>query len=265
MVIYRTPPAVTVLMALGSMARRDPTGPGLLPCRIHTFFRGLPGLWVYTDPDCSEVPADQRGGICGRMYGQPHVRCDCGARVLELYTCRYCGTAYARAYSDDVENPSALWSEAGQHDVEMAVAGLRCDLPADVLTRLVDEPCPCGLFARRIARIRGRSDEMVVCGMGNVGPWVFETILRGVDGCGDDWQVVVRHEGSRDLVELHLEMDDASCRAAVEDAIHTNLRERFADFWKNREMSLYDLRVEAHRPGSLRGSGRKLRRVVDER
>ena len=42
-------------------------------------------------------------------------------------------------------------------------------------------------------------------------------------------------------------------------------RERFADFWKNREMNLYDLRVETHRSGSLRGSGRKLRRVVDER
>jgi len=105
--------AVTVLMALGSMARRDPTAPALLPCRIHTFFRGLPGLWVCTDHNCTEIPSHQRGGICGRMYGQPHERCDCGARVLELYTCRYCGTAYARAYSDDLENPSALWSEAG--------------------------------------------------------------------------------------------------------------------------------------------------------
>ena len=26
--------------------------------------------------------------------------------------------------------------------------------------------------------IRGRCDEMVVCGMGNVGPWVFEEVLR---------------------------------------------------------------------------------------
>jgi hypothetical protein len=37
--------AVTVLMALGSIARVDPKTPGLLPCRIHNFFRGLPGLW----------------------------------------------------------------------------------------------------------------------------------------------------------------------------------------------------------------------------
>ena len=48
------------------------------------------------------------------MYSQPRERCDCGARVLELYTCRNCGTAYARAYTDDVDAPSALWSEPGQ-------------------------------------------------------------------------------------------------------------------------------------------------------
>lgn len=107
--------AVTVLMALGSVARLDPKTPGLLPCRIHSFFRGLPGLWVCMDPDCEELTEEERGGICGKMYSQPRERCECGARVLELYTCRNCGTAYARAYTDDVDAPSALWSEPGQH------------------------------------------------------------------------------------------------------------------------------------------------------
>lgn len=45
--------AASVLMALGSIARTDPKGPGLLPCRIHNFFRGLPGLWVCMDATCS--------------------------------------------------------------------------------------------------------------------------------------------------------------------------------------------------------------------
>ncbi|HTG62250.1 MAG TPA: hypothetical protein VMG63_22945, partial [Terriglobia bacterium] len=107
-----------------------------LPCRIHTFFRGLPGLWVCTDHNCTEIPSHQRGGICGRMYGQPHERCDCGARVLELYTCRYCGTAYARAYSDDLENPSALWSEAGRR-LHMEGGQTSPLLPLDLL---LEEP-----------------------------------------------------------------------------------------------------------------------------
>jgi hypothetical protein len=47
--------------------------------------------------------------------------------------------------------------------------------------------------------------------------------------------------------------------------IHNNLRERFPDFWRNREMQLFELRVVVHELASLRGDARKLRRVVDER
>ncbi len=106
--------ALTTLMALGSVARMEPKTPGLLPCRIHNFFRGLPGLWVCMDPNCSEAGGGTGEGICGKMYGQPREHCKCGARVLELYTCRNCGTAYARAYTDDALAPSALWAEPGQ-------------------------------------------------------------------------------------------------------------------------------------------------------
>ncbi|MEF2144175.1 MAG: DEAD/DEAH box helicase [Desulfovibrionaceae bacterium] len=124
--------AVTVLMSLGSIARLDPKTPGLLPCRIHSFFRGLPGLWVCMDPDCSEIDEKDRDGICGKMYSQPRERCKCGARVLELYTCRNCGTAYARAYTDDVDAPSTLWSEPGQN-LRMADGETSSLLPLDLL------------------------------------------------------------------------------------------------------------------------------------
>ncbi len=105
--------AVTNLIALGSMARRNPTEPGLLPCRVHSFYRGLAGLWVCMDPECTSLPAEKRGRPCGKLFSQPHDTCDCGARVLELFTCRNCGTAYARAYTNDVNDPSFLWSEPG--------------------------------------------------------------------------------------------------------------------------------------------------------
>lgn len=124
--------AVTALMALGSVARLDPKTPGLLPCRVHNFFRGLPGLWVCMDPNCNEIAEEDRDGICGKMYSQPLERCECGARVLELYTCRNCGTAYARAYTDDVDAPSALWSKPGQA-LRMAAGATTPLLPLDLL------------------------------------------------------------------------------------------------------------------------------------
>jgi len=130
--------AATVLMALGSIARIDPRSPGLLPCRIHNFFRGLAGLWVCMDAACSELAEEERSGICGKMYSQPRERCDCGARVHELYTCRFCGTAYARAYTDDVDSPSALWSEPGRR-LRMDEGETSPLLPLDML---LEEPGP---------------------------------------------------------------------------------------------------------------------------
>lgn len=134
---------------------------------------------------------------------------------------------------------------------------------ASDITRLVDDPCPCGLFIKRIEKIRARADEMVVCGMGNVGPWVFEELLRGVEGATSEWQVLLGNNGHRDTLELRIETASMD-GAALERAVFASLRERFPDFWKNLEMRLYELRVVAVPRGTLR-TARKLRRIVDER
>lgn len=105
--------ALTTLLALGSLARRQSDEPGLLPCRIHGFFRGLAGLWICMDPGCSALVKSERGGPTGKLYSQPRDSCVCGARVLELFTCRNCGSAYARAYTDNLEEPDFLWPEPG--------------------------------------------------------------------------------------------------------------------------------------------------------
>lgn len=132
------------------------------------------------------------------------------------------------------------------------------------VTRMLDEPCRCGLFVKRIGKIRARCDEMVVCGMGNVGPWVFAELLRDAPGASSEWQAVIQNDGRCDLIELHVETCDPSAQYSVEEKVLENLRLRFADFWKNREMKLYELRVVPCAAGSLR-TKRKLRRVVDGR
>lgn len=106
--------AVTNLIALGSAAKRNPEEPSMLPCRVHSFHRGLAGLWVCMDSECSELPEAQRRGPAGTLFSQPRDKCACGARVLELYTCRNCGTAYARAYTNEIDEPDFLWSEPGR-------------------------------------------------------------------------------------------------------------------------------------------------------
>lgn len=106
--------ALTVLVALGSVARRSDSQPGLLPCRVHSMFRGLPGLWACLDQACTGLEEQERSGPVGMLFAQPRDVCVCGARVFELYTCRQCGSAYARAYTDDLTTPQYLWAERGR-------------------------------------------------------------------------------------------------------------------------------------------------------
>src|SRR6185369_4272779 len=104
--------AVTNLASLATFARLKTDEPSLLPCRVHNFFRGLRGLWVCMNPDCTQVDATQRG-VAGKLYSQPMTQCACGSRVLELYTCRQCGTAYGRGYCENPESPTLVWNEPG--------------------------------------------------------------------------------------------------------------------------------------------------------
>lgn len=129
--------AVSALAALGSVARLNEGDPGLLPCRVHAFFRGLPGLWACMDPDCTEVDRSEIGpGPIGKLHAQPRATCGCGSRVFEFYTCRQCGASYARAYTDDVLDPDYLWQDPGK----AVVAASGATTPLLPLDLLLEEP-----------------------------------------------------------------------------------------------------------------------------
>ncbi len=80
---------------------------------VHAFFRGLPGLWACMNPNCTDLDDEAKGGPIGRLYAQPRDRCACKAPVLPYFTCRYCGTSYARAYTKDPSQPDYLFAEPG--------------------------------------------------------------------------------------------------------------------------------------------------------
>ena len=108
--------ATNALVELTSMAKPDSKQAPLLAARAHAFFRGLPGLWACSDPQCSHVSDSQRERWdtlppTGALYAQPRRTCECGARVFEVYTCRSCGCAYFKAYSFDPGTPDYLWAE----------------------------------------------------------------------------------------------------------------------------------------------------------
>ena len=110
-----TDKAATNLVALASFAKKDRLSPSLLPCRVHTFFRGLTGLWACLNLNCTETSNSNGDKPTGKLYSQPRDICNCGSKVYELYTCRHCGTAYVRGWAnkEDEISPKFLWNEKG--------------------------------------------------------------------------------------------------------------------------------------------------------
>ncbi len=133
------------------------------------------------------------------------------------------------------------------------------------VTRIIDEPCTCQVpNVRRIAKVRGRCDEMINCGAGNLSPWIFEKMLHGMTEISNDWQVAVMRDGSLDMVEFRLELVNGATPASVEAKIKANMQARFHDTWKNYEWGLYQMRFRFYPLHTLR-TKRKLLSVVDER
>jgi phenylacetate-CoA ligase len=132
------------------------------------------------------------------------------------------------------------------------------------VTRFIDAPCPCGAPLRRIERIRGRRDEMVVMGAGNMYPEIFERLMQGVVGVAENWQVVVRQEGLHDVLEFCMELTPGVSSSVVEMAIQANLKTLYPDVWANHACGMYQLSFRFLPPGSIE-QGRKRRRLVDER
>lgn len=132
------------------------------------------------------------------------------------------------------------------------------------VTRFLDGNCPCGATIRRIAKIRGRRDEMVVMGAGNLYPEIFEKVLEGVEGVSHRWQVAVRQEGRHDILEFRVELSNGINPAAVEQAVRANLQAHFPDVWANHVCGMYRLAFRCL-PAEKFETGRKQRRLVDER
>jgi hypothetical protein len=106
---------------------------------------------------------------------------------------------------------------------------------------------------------------MIACVWGDVDPELFEELLRGIDGIGDEWQVAIRESGLRPVFEFRLESSGGSAaREAVHAAIRARLAARYLPLWAKTQQQLCDIVVCLLPSGTLR-TGRKIRRLVDER
>ncbi len=129
------------------------------------------------------------------------------------------------------------------------------------LTRIHTEPCPCGRTHRRIARITGRSDDMLIINGVNVFPSQIETVLMKQPEVGTNYQIVVDQKESLDRLTVKVEIYAKLFEGDIRDI------ERLRDAIRHemRSTLLVGVQVELHEPGSLPTSEGKAKRVVDLR
>lgn len=131
------------------------------------------------------------------------------------------------------------------------------------VTRMIAEPCRCGIRAPRIEKLRGRRDELVVASGGNLYPLMFQTILNDVPGLTHDWQVVFRLDGVREVLEINVESVRAD-HDLIDEQIRKSAALQYPDLMKNLALGIFRMETRVHLPGQVR-SARKLKRLLDLR
>jgi len=127
------------------------------------------------------------------------------------------------------------------------------------LTRLIPEPCPCGVPLPRHDRIAGRTDDMFIYRAVNIYPSQIDLILSAFEGIGSEYQIHLHHrEDGRDIMTVRVErsidgLPEADVRLA--EQIATEIRRKI----------LVRGNVEMVDHGSLPRTERKSRRVFDHR
>ncbi|HWQ93665.1 MAG TPA: phenylacetate--CoA ligase [Clostridia bacterium] len=126
------------------------------------------------------------------------------------------------------------------------------------ITSIIAEPCRCGRTHRRLNRITGRSDDMLIIRGVNIFPTQIERVLMSTPQVGRNYLIIV--EGLDDMT-VKVELAEAGFDGQVEHlkALQDQLVDRIkAETWVRP-------RVDLVPPGSLPVAEGKAKRVLDKR
>jgi phenylacetate-CoA ligase len=129
------------------------------------------------------------------------------------------------------------------------------------LTRILPGPCACGRAHRRIDRIRGRSDDMLIINGVNLFPMQVERTLMRVPAIGSNYLIEVREENFMDRLHVKVELRQDAFEGTLAELEH--LAARVTDELKA-ELGVTPV-VKLLEAGSLPAAEGKAVRVVDLR
>ncbi len=129
------------------------------------------------------------------------------------------------------------------------------------ITLLDETPCACGRTSRRMARVTGRTDDMLIIRGVNVFPSQIESVLMKVEGIAPHYVIVVDKSGVMDELEIKVEVSPEVFSDEVKKM--ETLRERIAQ-------EMYSVlgisaRITLAEPKTIERSMGKSKRVIDVR
>ncbi len=129
------------------------------------------------------------------------------------------------------------------------------------ITSLTYEPCICGRTHARIARMSGRSDDMLIIRGVNVFPSQIEAILVGIEGIEPHYLLIVDRQGTLDTLTVQVEVSEHlfSDEIKVLQALSRRVEKEIKD------MLGVTCTAKLVEPKTIQRSEGKAQRVIDNR
>lgn len=129
------------------------------------------------------------------------------------------------------------------------------------LTRIIPEACACGRTHRRIERIKGRTDDMLILKGVNIYPMQIEKKLMEIEGVGTNFLIILEREGFNDDMTVKVEVNKKYFVGEVKQL--DALRKKIVEELKSE--ILVTPKVDLVEPDSIpKGEGKAIR-VIDNR
>ncbi|MBV9898928.1 MAG: phenylacetate--CoA ligase [Chloroflexi bacterium] len=116
-------------------------------------------------------------------------------------------------------------------------------------------PCMCGRTSVRMARVRGRFDDMLIIRGVNLYPSEVERVLLGIPDVAPHYQLIVERPGAMDELTVLCEPSGSVATDGLTARIQHTLREATG----------LSMRIDLQSPGSVPRSEGKAVRVIDNR
>lgn len=129
------------------------------------------------------------------------------------------------------------------------------------LTRIIPEPCACGRTHRRIERIKGRSDDMLILKGVNIFPMQIEKKLMDIPGVGTNFLIILTREGYNDDMTVKVEVGKQYFSGDLKQL--EKLKKKIIEELKGE--ILITPKVELVEPDSIPQGEGKAVRVIDNR